>query len=149
MNGKRILVVDDDETIVESFKKLLKTNGYFVETALSGSEALEKTEKEFYDLALLDIKLPDMKGTELLAEIHEERPRMMKIMVTGHASLDNAVKALNLGADAYLKKPVNPEELLRVVAEKLKKQDDAEKLNEEKVGEWIEDRIKKLESKRE
>ncbi len=144
MNEKRILVVDDDETIVGSFKNILEASGYFVKTALSGSEALENAKKESYDLALLDIRLPDIEGTELLAEMHREEPRMMKIMVTGHASLDNTMKALNLGADAYLTKPVYPEELLRVVAEKLKEQDDAEKMSEEKVARWIEDRIKKL-----
>lgn len=148
MTKKRILIVDDDKEIVESLTSLLESDNYIVGTALTGLEALEKTENEIYDLALLDIKLPDIEGTELLVEMHEGKPQMMKIMVTGHASLENAVEALNLGADAYLMKPVNPEELLRTVAEKLKEQDDAEKLNEEKVANWIEKRIQKIERKR-
>jgi DNA-binding NtrC family response regulator len=86
-----------------------------------------------------------MEGTELLAKIHKERPMMMKIMITGYPSLDNAVRALNLGADAYIMKPVNPENLLKVVEEKLKEQKEAESMTEEKIAEWIENRIRKLE----
>jgi two-component system response regulator HydG len=144
---KRILVVDDDEMILKSFKEILESRGYLVETAETGLEALEKSEVQHYDLALLDIKLPDIEGTELLVEMHEGTPRMMKVMVTGHASLKNAVESLNLGADAYLMKPVKPEELLRVVEEKLKEQEEAERMSEEKVAEWIENRIRKLRDK--
>jgi len=144
---KRILIVDDDKAILKSFKDLLQSEGYLIDTAETGQEALEKTEAQSYDLALLDIKLPDIEGTELLVEMHEGAPRMMKIMVTGHATLENAVESLNLGADAYVMKPVKPEELLRVVEEKLKEQEEAEKMSEEKVAEWIENRVKKLEQK--
>ena len=147
MEKKRILVVDDDETILKSFKEILESRGYLVETAKTGLEALEKSEDQHYDLALLDIKLPDIEGTELLVEMHEGTPRMMKVMVTGHASLENAVESLNLGADAYLVKPVKPEELLRIVEEKLKEQEEAERMSEEKVAEWIEHRLRKLQDK--
>ena len=146
--GKRILVVDDDDMIRDSFKAILESEGHLVDTAKSGLEALERTEKDAYNLALLDIKLPDIEGTELLVEMHEETPRMMKIMVTGHATLENAVEALNLGADAFIMKPVRPKELMRVVEEKLKEQEDAEKMSEEKVAEWIEERVRKLEVSR-
>ena len=147
MEKKRILVVDDDEAIIRSFKEILESKGYLVEMAKTGLEALEKSETQRYDLALLDIKLPDIEGTELLVEIHEDTPRMMKVMITGHASLENAVESLNLGADAYLMKPVRPEELLRIVEEKLEEQEEAEKMSEEKVAEWIENRIRKLEGR--
>jgi len=146
--GKRILVVDDDDMIRDSFKAILESEGHLVDTAKSGLEALERTEEDAYNLALLDIKLPDIEGTELLVEMHEETPRMMKVMVTGHATLENAVEALNLGADAFIMKPVRPKELLRVVEEKLKEQEDAEKMSEEKVAEWIEERVRKLEVSR-
>jgi len=142
---KKILVVDDDKAILKSFKSILESEGYIVDTAETGLEALEKTEAQFYNLLLLDIKLPDIEGTELLIEMHEYTPRMMKIMVTGHASLENAVESLNLGADGYIIKPVKPEELLRVVEEKLREQEEAEKMSEEKVAEWIQHRIRKLE----
>ena len=145
---KRILVVDDDDMIRDGFKAILESDGHHVDTAKSGLEALERTEGDIYNLALLDIKLPDIEGTELLVEMHEDTPRMMKIMVTGHATLENAVEALNLGADAFIMKPVKPKELLRVVEEKLKEQEDAEKMSEEKVAEWIEERVRKLEASR-
>ncbi|MGB9727280.1 MAG: response regulator [Nitrososphaeria archaeon] len=144
----RILVVDDDIDILQSLKEILETKGYDVEVAESAQKGLELAKKRFFNLAILDIKLPDMEGTELLAKIHKEKPQMMKIMLTGYPSLDNAVQALNLGADAYLMKPVNPEELLKVVEEKLKEQFEAESMTEEKVAEWIERRIQKLEQQK-
>jgi len=145
---KSILIVDDDKAILKSLKDILQPKGYIVDTAETGRGAIEKSEAQFYNLALLDIKLPDMEGTKLLTKMHRTTPRMMKIMVTGHASLENAVESLNLGADAYIMKPVNPENLLKVVEEKLKEQEEAEKMTQEKVTEWIETRVKKLEQKR-
>lgn len=147
MDKKRILVVDDNEANATSFKTILQAEGYSVDVAKTGREAIEKSKTEFYNLALLDIRLPDMEGTELLTQMHETMPKMMKIMVTGYPSMENAVEALNLGADAYVMKPVKPEELLTVVGKKLKEQEEAEKMTEEKVTDWIKTRIRKLESK--
>ncbi|MEM3786142.1 MAG: response regulator [Nitrososphaeria archaeon] len=149
IGGKpRILVVDDDVDILQSLKEILETKGYNVEVAENAQKGLDMARKKFFNLAILDIKLPDMEGTELLAKIHKEKPEMMKVMLTGYPSLDNAVQALNLGADAYLMKPVNPEELLRIVEEKLREQSEAESMTEEKVAEWIEKRIQKLEQQK-
>ena len=145
MEKKSILIVDDDKAILKSLKAILQLEGYSVDTAETGSEAIEKSKARFYNLALLDIKLPDMEGIELLTKMQRTIPRMMKIMVTGHANLENAVKALNLGADAYIVKPVNPQKLLKVVEEKLKEQEEAEKMTQEKVTEWIKTRVRKLE----
>ncbi len=145
MEKKSILIVDDDKAILKSLKAILQLEGYSVDTAETGSEAIEKSKARFYNLALLDIKLPDMEGTELLTKMQRTIPRMMKIMVTGHANLENAVKALNLGADAYIVKPVNPQKLLKVVEEKLEEQEEAEKMTQEKVTEWIKTRVRKLE----
>ncbi len=142
-----ILIVDDDRAILESFEEILKSEGYDVDTAQTGLEAIQKSGKKYYNLALLDIKLPDMEGTELLTKLHGDIPRMIKVMVTGHASLENAVRALNLGADAYVMKPVNPEDLLRVVADKLREQTEAEEMGQEQVQRWIQTRIRRLESK--
>ncbi|MFQ5712375.1 MAG: response regulator [Candidatus Geothermarchaeales archaeon] len=72
-----------------------------VDTTETGREAIEKSEAQFFNLALRDIKLPDMEGTKLLTKMHRTTPWMVKIMVTGHAILENAVEALNLRADAY------------------------------------------------
>jgi len=140
-----ILVIDDDRDILKSLKDILRTRGYEVDTAETAQKGIEKVKSKFFNLALLDIKLPDMEGTELLAKIHKEKPGMMKIMITGYPSVDNAIRALNYGADAYIMKPVNPENLLKIVEEKLKEQKEAETMTEEKIAEWIENRIKKLE----
>ena len=148
MEKKSILIVDDDKDILRSLKDILRSKGYIVGTAETGREAVEKSEDKFYNLALLDIKLPDMEGTELLTKMHRAMPRMMKIMVTGYPSLENAVESLNLGADAYIMKPVDPKNLLKVVEEKLKEQEEAEKMTEEKVAEWIKLRVQKLERDR-
>jgi len=145
VKNKRILIVDDDKAILKSLKDVLQSEGYIADTAETGRGAIEKSEAQFYNLALLDIKLPDMEGTKLLTKMHRTTPRMMKIMITGYPSLENAVEALNLGADAYIMKPVSPENLLKVVEDKLKEQEEAESMSEEKVAEWIETRVRKLE----
>lgn len=141
---KSILVVDDDRDILETLSDLLKVKGYSVDTAETGHEALAKSETRMFNLALLDIKLPDMEGTELLGKLHEKSPRMMKIMVTGYPSVQNAIASLNLGADAYVLKPVNPKALLKVVEQKLAEQGRAEMQSEDSVAEWIQTRLKKL-----
>jgi two-component system response regulator HydG len=148
LENSKILIVDDDRDILLSLKDILQSKGYEIDMAETGKNAVEKAKAKYFNLALLDIKLPDMEGTDLLAKIHKNKPEMMKIMITGYPSLDNAVKALNLGADAYIMKPVNPENLLKVVEEKLKEQKEAEGMTEEKIAEWIENRIQKLEQKK-
>jgi len=115
-----ILVVDDNEGVRKSLTGLLEAEDYTVDTAASGSEAIEKSRKLHYDLALLDIRLPDMEGTRLLKEMEMGKPRMKTIVITGYATLENAVEALNLGADAYLEKPIDQEKLLKIIREKLR-----------------------------
>lgn len=85
-----------------------------------------------------------MEGTKLLTLIHEEQPKMMKIMVTGYPSLENAVEALNLGADAYTMKPIKPKKLVALIEEKLEEQRQAEKMTQKKVTKWIKNRARKI-----
>ena len=141
-----ILIVEDDKNIRETLSTILQRKGYNTDTARNGQEALQKSKAKFFNLALLDIKLPDMEGTKLLTKMHENLPKMVKVMITGYPSLENAVEALNLGADAYIIKPVKPEKLLALIEEKLEKQREAEKMTEEKITEWIETRARKLEA---
>lgn len=142
----RLLIVDDDDAILTSLSRILRLEGYDVDTARTGSEAIKKSETNFYNLALLDIKLPDMEGTELLKRMHESYPRMIKIMITGYPDLENAVKSLNAGADAYLIKPVSVQKLIEVIKHKLAEQRNAELITEEKVEKWIETRVRKIKS---
>jgi len=141
----RILIVEDDENIRKTMKNILQQRGYETDTAKTGQEAEQKAKAKFYNLALLDIKLPDMEGTQLLAKLHENTPKMVKIMVTGYPSLENAMEALNQGANAYVTKPVKPAKLLALIKEKLEEQSQAEKMTENKVTDWIKTRARKLE----
>ena len=137
------MIVDDDAIIQESIKEILELEGYSVDTADNGREAMEKSNTRLYDLALLDIRLPDTEGTELLKAIDEESPEMVKIMITGFPTLDNAVESLNTGADAYIVKPVEPLRLLNIVKEKLKEQEEREKMSLEAVKKWIVKQVEK------
>jgi DNA-binding NtrC family response regulator len=125
-------------------KAILEDEGYIVDLAATGSEAIQKTKEKAYNIALLDIRLPDMEGVELLKLIKDTVPHTRKIMVTGYPSMQNAVAALNKNADAYLIKPVNVEKLLNTVKEQLQLQEDERRFSEQKVAEFIETRVKEL-----
>lgn len=79
----RILVIDDEESIRRTLSMTLQHAGYFVDTAENGTQAIDKSAENFYNLALIDIRLPDMEGTELLTSLRETTPRMVKIILTG------------------------------------------------------------------
>jgi len=125
-------------------KAILEDEGYIVDLVATGSEAIQKTKEKAYNIALLDIRLPDMEGVELLKLIKDTVPHTRKIMVTGYPSMQNAVAALNKNADAYLIKPVNVEKLLNMVKEQLQLQEDERRFSEQKVAEFIETRVKEL-----
>lgn len=115
-------MVDGDEASLQSLKQILQLVGYSVDTAKTGREAIEKSETGYYDLALLDIRLPDMKGTKLVTKMQTGTPRMRTIMITGYPTLETAIEALNLGADAYILKPYEPKKLLKIIEEKINEQ---------------------------
>lgn len=140
----KILIVDDDENISNTVKAILEDEGYLVNIAVSGGEAIRKTQKTTYNIALLDIRLPDMEGVELLKLIKDGVPRTRKIMVTGYPSMQNAIAALNKNADAYLIKPVDVESLLATVKNQLQLQEAEREFSEQKVAEFIETRVKEL-----
>ena len=142
----RILVIDDDENIRKVLETILEDEGYIVETAETAKKGIEKSEKEFYNLALIDVRLPDMEGIELLSKLRNTKPKMRKIIVTGYPTLQNAVAAVNRGADAYVMKPFEVDKILQTIREQLKKQEEEKSYSEEKVVEFIETRIKALEA---
>ena len=129
VSAKTILIVDDDKSILRTFARILQKNGYEIDVVETGKEALEKADAKKYDLALLDIRLPDMDGTELLAKMKKQLQTTIKIMITGFPSLETGVKALDEGADAYLVKPVKPQELLVLLEEKLKNREEATEIS--------------------
>ena len=140
----RILIVDDDETIQTTMKAILEDEGYLVDLASTGEEAIQLTMKTTYNIALLDIRLPDMEGVELLKLMRDNVPRTRKVMVTGYPSMQNAIAALNKNADAYLLKPLDNEKLLNLVKEQLDAQANELKFSEQKVAEFIESRVKEM-----
>jgi DNA-binding NtrC family response regulator len=144
LEKKRILVVDDDKSLLKSLAEILESEGYSVDTAETGKEATEKAKSQYYNLAVLDIKLPDMDGTKLLEIVDGHLPRTVKIMITGYPSIENATTAVNLKADGYVIKPVDPDELLKIIREKLKLQEEADLVTEDKVAKWIKTRAEKL-----
>jgi signal transduction histidine kinase len=122
MDFARILVVEDDESTLKSLNLIFRRKGYQVDLATSGSKALQMAGNEIYNLAIVDIRLPDMNGTALVKPFKERNPQASIIMVTGYASLETAVQALNNGAEAYIIKPLNVELVLATIQQVLEKQ---------------------------
>ncbi len=139
----RILIVDDDENIRRTMQTIFENEGYVVDLATTGNEAIELTRERTYNIALLDIRLPDIEGVELLNLIKDNVPKTRKIMVTGYPSMQNAISSLNKNADAYLIKPVGIESLLSTVKEQLRLQKEEKKFTEQKVAEFIEIRTRR------
>lgn len=117
----RLLVVDDHKILLETLKDILGDRGHEVSTVSSGRMALEELSKHQFDLALIDLKLEDISGFDVMEVIKKEYPNVIVIVLTGFASLDSAVKALRLGAYDFLQKPIRPEFLLKAVERGLEK----------------------------
>jgi len=142
----RILIIDDDENIGKVFQTILEDEGYITEVAETAQKGIQKSQTAFFNLALIDVRLPDMEGTELLTKLRETMPKMRKIIVTGYPTLQNAVVAVNKGADAYIMKPFDVEKMLQTIKEQLKKQSEEKKFNEEKIAEFIVTRVNELDT---
>ncbi|MCJ7470859.1 response regulator [Candidatus Bathyarchaeota archaeon] len=141
----RILIVDDDENIRKVLVAILEDEGYTVESVGTARKAIEATKRKFYNVALIDIRLPDMDGTDLLLRIRDTVPRIRKIIITGYPTLQNAIDAVNRRADAYIMKPFDVEKVLRTIKEQLQKQEEEKRYSQEKVAEFIETRVHELE----
>ncbi|HKM76392.1 MAG TPA: response regulator [Candidatus Bathyarchaeia archaeon] len=138
----RILVIDDDEGIRKVITTALNDESYITDTASSGKEAIEKSKTNAYNLAIIDIHLPDMEGTQLLSELKETTPKMRKIIVTGFPEVQNVITAVKKGANDYITKPVNIDVLINSIREQLRKQQEEKNYSEEKVTEYIETRLR-------
>ena len=109
------LIVDDDPQIRSTLASILENESYLVETAENGKKAIRMCDKASFDVALIDIELPDIKGTELLHILSKKQPKMVRIIITGHPSIENAAKSVNEKADGYIMKPFNVPELLGMI----------------------------------
>lgn len=115
-----VLIVDDEEVVCNVLSDGLHEQGYLCSIALEGSEALAKLAAEDFDVVLLDIRLPDISGTEVLAKIRLKHPHVAAVMVTGVNSIDTAVEVMKLGALDYIVKPFNLDRLdatIRIISE--------------------------------
>jgi two-component system nitrogen regulation response regulator NtrX len=148
VENARILVVDDDENIRKVLKTILEDEGYAVDEAEDAKKAIEKSRRNVYNLALIDIRLPDMEGIELLTRMKDTVPKMRKIIITGYPTLQNAIEAVNRGADAYILKPFDMEKVLATIKEQLRKYEEEKRYSQEKVAEFIETRVKELEAEK-
>ncbi|MBL7170479.1 MAG: response regulator [Candidatus Omnitrophica bacterium] len=133
-----ILAVDDEENVRNLYATVLGEEGYRVVTASSGAEAIEKVKKEELDLIILDLKMPDMHGTEVLREIREVIDGISVIIVTAYPSLESSIEAIKVGVYDYIIKPFSPKQL-RLVAKRV-----AEKIGLVREKERL---LKKLEEK--
>lgn len=141
----RILIIDDDESIRKILSAILEDEGYAVETAENGREAIDKTNVKVYNLALIDVRLPDIEGVVLLGKLKETVPRMRKIIITGFPTVQNAIEAVNNKADAYMLKPFEIGKILETIKEQLKKQWEEKEYSQNRITEFIETRVRELE----
>lgn len=112
---KRVLIIDDDNGVRLSLSKYLKSKNYQTSEASSAKEAIEKAAAQKYDIVLLDLIMPETGGIEVLLELKKIRPSAKVIMMTGFATIENAVDAIKKGASDYIKKPFDLEELDAII----------------------------------
>ncbi|MDI9560786.1 MAG: sigma-54 dependent transcriptional regulator [Pseudomonadota bacterium] len=123
----RILIVDDEYQLIDAFRKKLSKEGMEVLVALNGKDAINIIKNESIDIGLFDIRLPDINGVDLLGKLKEMQPTAEVIMLTGHASVDTAIKSMKLGAYDYLTKPCRLVELHNVILKAYEKKQLKEK----------------------
>jgi CheY-like chemotaxis protein len=110
--GLSVLLIDDDKPLNKTLAAILRNAGYRVVNVYTGAEAIEAYEGGSFDAVIVDIRLTDTNGIELLRKFREADPVLGTLMLSGAATLEDAVEALNHGADAFLLKPVEPADLL-------------------------------------
>jgi len=123
---------------------ILTDEGYDVDTAETAQKAIEKSERKSYHMALIDVRLPDMDGTELLTKFKPTIPKMRKIIITGYPTLQNAMQAVNKRADAYIMKPFDVKNILKAMKEQLDLREEEKKYSQDKVAAFIETRVREL-----
>jgi CheY-like chemotaxis protein len=119
----KLLVIDDEQIVHDSCYRILTAEGYEIDKAFTGQEALKKMEEKTYDLVISDLMMPGMSGMEALKKIKEENSDIGVIMITGYSTAETAVEAMKLGAFDYLPKPFTPDELTAVVSSALEKRE--------------------------
>jgi len=116
----KLLIVDDEVKFLQSISKRLKIKDFDVTTASDGSQAVKVAKREKFDVAILDLKMPDMDGTEVLRILKKRHKFLQILILTGHASIDSAVECTKLGAFNYIEKPYDFEKLIEAIKEAYK-----------------------------
>jgi len=122
MKPLSILVIDDESVICDACRLVLAEKGHAVDLCLTGKTGLLALERGRYDLILLDMKLPDIDGTEILETVREKSPPPCVIVMTGYSTMSNAVQAMKLGAADYLAKPFSDDELVEAIVKSCARQ---------------------------
>jgi len=121
MKSVKILIIDDEPAVCKGCRLALTDENYIVQICMTGGEGMDLIREGDYDLILLDMKLPDIEGMEILRTIRGTKPEIIIIVMTGYSTVQNAVEAMKLGAFDYLSKPFTDEELIRVVQRAIEK----------------------------
>ncbi|MFZ5571022.1 MAG: response regulator [Thermodesulfobacteriota bacterium] len=116
MSKQRVLVIDDEQVVLDSVRKILMAENYEVDQCLGGKEGIEKAISQAYDLVLTDIRMPDIGGLIVLRDVKRAKPSLPVMIITGYASVRSAVQAMKLGAADYIEKPFSPDELVKAVS---------------------------------
>jgi len=112
-----VLLVDDEEQFLDTLSQRLETRGLKVDAVTSGEEALKQVEDHNFDAIVVDLAMPGIDGIETLKRLKEKRPDLEIIMLTGHATVKSGIEAMKLGAEDFLEKPVDLNELLEKIGE--------------------------------
>jgi len=140
---KNVLVIDDEPIVLDSCRRILKQEGFEVNGAFNGREGLKKIEEDKYDAVLVDWKLPEIDGMEVLRIIKKNHPEVIVVMITGYPSVESAVKAMKLGVSDYVSKPFTPDELKETIIKAIENTRTAKK-EEQEAETAIEARIKRM-----
>lgn len=139
---KRVLVLDDDLTVLTLIKRIFNKEEYIVDTFTSGSEALEEIKKNSYDLIISDLIMPEMKGDTFFRQVKENLPDIPFIFLTSSKGLDTVVGIMKMGADDYILKPINPKKVIERVSSVLEENKTAQFINETIIDDLIDKREK-------
>lgn len=142
--AEKVLIIDEDKETLFSISKTLELEGCVVKTVRHGQQALMLAEKEHFDAFVINITLPDMNGTILLAQLQTAFPKAIKIMITDCPTIENAAESINNGANAYYLKPVNPAMLLKDLRQKLRVHSAQRAGLERRKEDWVKQRISKI-----
>ena len=112
---KRVLIIDDEDVICKACEMVLNEQEFICDHCLSGEEGIQRVMEQDYDLLLLDMKLKEMDGMDILKRVKKEKPGLYVIVITGYSTISNTVKAMKLGANDYLSKPFADHELIDAV----------------------------------